>query len=124
MQLHKLFLTLCLGFSSVACWLISQSVATAQDKPACLTIPSSRQVVNRNHPCGSGKRDPNLETVQEILKRGRNLGDSERYQEAIAEFTKAIDLSPNYHAYILRASARILVKDFQVLQMTTSKLLN
>ncbi len=87
MQLHRLFLTLCLGFSSVACWLISQSVATAQDKSACFTIPSSRQVVNRNHPCVSGKRDANLETVQEILKRGRNLGDSELYQEAITEFT-------------------------------------
>lgn len=109
---RRLFLVLCLSFPAIACWLVSQPVAISQDEPDCFMTSQSGHVVDLNHLCE--RSEPNrIETVKEIKRRGRDLARSERYQEAITDFTEAIRLAPDYEVYILRAAALTLVKDFE-----------
>ncbi len=40
--------------------------------------------------------EPRAEVQEQLFQRGRELGDKGRWQEAIAEFDKAITMNPNY----------------------------
>ncbi|MEH2295860.1 tetratricopeptide repeat protein [Nostoc sp.] len=84
--------------------IILDSVAKAQEQSAC----SSGQVRDSNGLCNSSSQGQNSGTManaEEFFRSGRNFDKQGQSQEAIAEYTRAIELDPNYaEAYVFRGN--------------------
>ncbi|OKH25746.1 tetratricopeptide repeat protein [Chroogloeocystis siderophila] len=98
------------GLCSVAivCPTIFYSVAKAQENSGCLTVEPSGQVTIINGLCSPSSQGQELGTMakaEEFFQRGRELDRKGQSQEAIAEYTKAIQIDPNYaQAYFYRSN--------------------
>jgi tetratricopeptide (TPR) repeat protein len=85
--------------------ILLNTPVVAQENPLCYLITSNRTAINLSKYCGGAKRD--RMNAQEFLQQGFSHGKKERYQEAIADFTQAINLQPDFaEAYIARGYAR------------------
>lgn len=85
----------------------------AQEKPVCFFNDSSGQVTDLSYLCRQNNQGQELRIMtnaKEVLQSGRTLVKAGKYQEAIAAFTRAIELDPNYtEAYFLRGNGLALV---------------
>jgi tetratricopeptide (TPR) repeat protein len=89
--------------------IILDSVAKAQEQSAC----PSGQVMDSNGSCNSNSQEQeesgNMTSAEEFFRSGRNLAKQGQPQQAIAEYTQAIELNPNYaEAYFFRGNALAL----------------
>ena len=89
--------------------IIFDSVAKAQEQSAC----PSGQVRDSNGLCNSSSQgqeeSENMASAQEFFRSGRKWAKQGQSQEAIAEYTRAIELAPNYvEAYFYRGNALAL----------------
>ena len=84
------------------------SVAKAQEQSAC----PDGQVMDSNNLCSSnnqGQESESMEKAEEFFRRGREFGGQGQSQQAIAEYTRAIELDPNYaEAYFYRGNTLAL----------------
>ncbi len=54
------------------------------------------------------------QTAEEYFNKANNKSDSKDYQGAIVDYTKAIELNPNYSdAYVNRGDTKTKIQDFQ-----------
>ena len=88
--------------------IILDSVAKAQEQSAC----PSAQVRDSNGLCNSSSQGQESETManaEEFFRSGRNFDRQGQSQQAIAEYTRAIELDPSYAAaYFFRGNALAL----------------
>lgn len=101
--------------------IILDSVAEAQEQSAC----PSGQVRDSNGLCNSSSQGQEesgtMANAEEFFRSGRNFDKQGQSQEAIAEYTRAIELDPNYaEAYFYRGNTLALerqpqkgIEDFQ-----------
>lgn len=100
--------------------IILDSVVKAQEQSAS----PSGQVKDSNGLCNSssqGQESGTMASAQEFFRSGRKLAKQGQSQEAIAEYTRAIELNPNYaKAYFYRGNTLALegqpqkgIEDFQ-----------
>ncbi|BAZ49068.1 TPR repeat-containing protein [Nostoc sp. NIES-4103] len=84
------------------------SVAKAQEQSAC----PDGEVMDSNNLCSSNNQEQeseSMEKAKEFFRRGREFGGQGQSQEAIAEYTRAIELDPNYaEAYFYRGNTLAL----------------
>ena len=84
------------------------SVAKAQEQSACL----DGQVMDSNNLCSSNSQEQeseSMEKAEEFFRRGREFDRLGQSQEAIAEYTRAIEVDPNYAAaYFFRGNVLAL----------------
>ncbi|QSJ20002.1 tetratricopeptide repeat protein [Nostoc sp. UHCC 0702] len=84
------------------------SVAKAQEQSAC----PDGQVMDSNNLCSSNSQEQeseSMEKAEEFFRRAREFGGQGQSQEAIAEYTRAIELDPNYaEAYFYRGNTLAL----------------
>ncbi|MBG1266500.1 tetratricopeptide repeat protein [Nostoc sp. WHI] len=84
--------------------IILDSVAKAQEQSAC----PSGQVKDSNGLCNSssqGQESGTMANAEEFFRSGRNFDRQGQSQQAIAEYTRAIELDPNYaEAYVFRGN--------------------
>lgn len=85
----------------------------AQEKPVCFFNDPSGQVTDLSHLCGQNNQGQELKPMtdaKEVFESARKLGEAGKDQEAIAAYTRAIELNPNYaEAYFMRGNNRALV---------------
>lgn len=77
--------------------IILDSVAKAQEQSAC----PSGQVRDSTSLCNSssqGQESGIMANAEEFFRSGRNFDRQGQSQQAIAEYTRAIELDPNYAA--------------------------
>ncbi|MEH2258491.1 tetratricopeptide repeat protein [Nostoc sp.] len=100
--------------------IILDSVAKAQEQSVC----PSGQVKDSNglcSPSSQGQNSGTMASAQEFFRSGRKLAKQGQSQEAIGEYTRAIELDPNYaEAYFYRGNTLALegqpqkgIEDFQ-----------
>lgn len=103
-----LFLIFGLGTTVILCPAILYSVAKAQEQSNCLTVEPSGQVMIINGFCSQSSHGQELKPMakaEEFFQRGRELDRKGQSQEAIAEYTQAIQTDPNYaQAYFYRSN--------------------
>lgn len=98
------------GLCSMAifCPGILDSVAKAQEQSAC----SSGQIRDSNGLCNSssqGEESESMASAKEFFQRGSEFDIQGQHQGAIAQYTQAIELDPNYvEAYFYRGNALAL----------------
>lgn len=115
MKVAKKRLYLILGFCSAAivCSTTLYSVAKAQEQSDCYMVDLSGQVSELNSLCSpntQGQESGSMVSAEEFFQRGSEFDRQGQSQEAIAEYTKAIQLDPNYaEAYVFRGNALALV---------------
>ncbi|MHC0063107.1 tetratricopeptide repeat protein [Nostoc sp. UIC 10890] len=84
--------------------IILDSVAKAQEQSAC----PSGQVRDSNGLCNlssQGQESGTMANAEEFFRSGRNFDRQGQSQQAIAEYTRAIELDPNYaEAYVFRGN--------------------
>lgn len=84
----------------------------AQEKPVCFFNDSSGQVTDLSYLCSQNNQRQELKPMtdaKEVFESARKLVRAGKYQEAIAAFTRAIELNPNYtEAYFLRGNGLAL----------------
>ncbi|MBH8562254.1 tetratricopeptide repeat protein [Nostoc sp. CENA67] len=89
------------------------SVAKAQEQSAC----PDGQVMDSNNLCSSNNQEQeseSMEKAEEFFRRGREFGGQGQSQEAIAEYTRAIELDLNYaEAYFYRGNTLALERQAQ-----------
>jgi tetratricopeptide (TPR) repeat protein len=87
---------------------ILDSVAKAQEQSAC----PLGQIKDLNGLCISssqGQESESMANAQEFFQRGREFDVKGQHQEALVEYTQAIELDPNYvEAYFYRGNALAL----------------
>ncbi|MBD2677157.1 MULTISPECIES: tetratricopeptide repeat protein [Nostoc] len=83
-------------------------VAKAQEQPAC----PSGQITDSNGSCSpssQGQNSTSMASAQGFFRSGRKLAKQGQSQDAIAEYTRAIELDPNYaEAYFYRGNTLAL----------------
>jgi tetratricopeptide (TPR) repeat protein len=89
--------------------IILDSVAKAQEQSTC----PSGQVRDSNGLCNSSSQGQeesgNMASAEESFQRAREVDGKGQHQEAIAEYTRAIELDPNYaEAYVFRGNTLAL----------------
>lgn len=108
----RLYFTFALCSVAIVCPTIFYSVAKAQEQSNCLTVEPSGQVTIINglcSPSGQGEELESMAKAEEFFQRGRELDVQGKHQEAITEYTQAIQLEPNYvEAYFYRSNALAL----------------
>lgn len=113
MKSLKKFLLLQLAMSSVAIIDLAISQVKAQEKPVCFFNDPSGQVTDLSYLCGQnnqGQEVKPMTSAQEVFQSARKLTKTGEEKEAVAAFTRAIELDPNYaEAYFLRGNARTLI---------------
>jgi len=93
-----------LGAAAILCPAIFYSVAKAQENSNCYMVDPSGQL-RVCSPASEGQESTSMENPQYFFQRGRELDRKGQSQEAIAEYTKAIELDPNYaQAYFYRSN--------------------
>ncbi len=98
------------GLCSVVifCPGILDSVAKAQEQSAC----PSGQIRDSNGLCNSssqGEESESMASAKEFFQRGSEFDIQGQHQGAIAQYTQAIELDPNYvEAYFYRGNALAL----------------
>ncbi|MBE9051853.1 tetratricopeptide repeat protein [Nostocales cyanobacterium LEGE 11386] len=99
-------------FAVIVCPVILYSVVKAQEQSACNVVEPSEQVSDLNGLCSPSNQKQDLEpmvSAEEFFRRGRDFDRQGKSQEAIAEYTRAIELDPNYaEAYFFRGNALAL----------------
>ncbi|MBW4688544.1 MAG: tetratricopeptide repeat protein [Komarekiella atlantica HA4396-MV6] len=102
----SLIFSLC--FVVIICPAILDSVAKAQEQSAC----PSGQVRDSSGLCSSsnqGQESESMANAQEFFQKGREFDIEGQHQEALFEYTRAIELDPNYvEAYFYRGNALAL----------------
>jgi tetratricopeptide (TPR) repeat protein len=102
---------------AIICPTIFYSVAKAQEQSGCLTVDPSGQVTIINGSCSpssQGQESESMANAEEFYQRGSEFDRQGQSQEAIAEYTKAIELDPNHvEAYVFRGNALALVGEPQ-----------
>jgi len=102
-----------LGTAAILCPAILYSVAKAEEQSDCLTVEPSGQVTIVNGSCSpssQGRESESMAKAEEFFQRGRELDVQGKHQEAIAEYTQAIQLDPDYvEAYFYRSNLLALV---------------
>lgn len=85
----------------------------AQEKPVCFFNDPSGQITDLRPLCGQnnqGQEVRPMTNAEEVFKSGRKLAGEGKEQEAIAAFTQAIELNPNYaEAYFMRGNGLALI---------------
>lgn len=92
--------------AAIICPTIFYSVAKAQES-GCLTVDPSGQVMIINGSCNpsSQGQSESMAKAEEFFQRGRELDSQRQSQEALAEYTQAIQLAPDYaEAYFYRGN--------------------
>lgn len=112
MKSFKKFLLLQLAVYSVA--IIDLAIPLkAQEKPVCFFNDPSGQVTDLSHLCRQNNQGQELRTMtnaKEVFENARKLTKTGEEKDAVAGFTRAIELDPNYaEAYFLRGNARALI---------------
>lgn len=85
--------------------IIFDSIAKAQEQSAC----PSGQIRDSNGLCSpnsQGEESESMASAKEFFQKGREFDIEGQHQGAIAEYTRAIKLAPNYvEAYFYRGNA-------------------
>lgn len=96
------FFGLAIFSTAIICPIAFDSVKKAQAQSNCYMVNSSDKVTNLSGVCS-----PN--NAEEIFQIGRELDAQGQHQQAIAEYTRAIQIDPNHaEAYIFRGNALAL----------------
>lgn len=87
--------------------------AKAQEKPVCFFNDPSGQITDLSYLCGQNNQEQNLKpmtSAEEVFESARKLTRTGEEKEAIAAFTRAIELNPNYaEAYFMRGNGLALI---------------
>jgi tetratricopeptide (TPR) repeat protein len=109
----RLFLIFCLCSTAILCPAIVYSVAKAQEQSGCYMVEPSGQVRDLSGVCSPQNQEQNsanMATAEELFRRGREFDVQAQHQQAVDEYTRAIQLEPNYvEAYFYRGNALALV---------------
>ncbi len=113
----RLYFIFGLCSAAIICPTIFYSVAKAQEQSGCLTVDPSGQVTIVNGSCSpssQGQESESMANAEEFFQRGREFDSQGQSQEALAEYTKAIELDPNHvKAYFYRSNLLALVGEPQ-----------
>ncbi len=113
----RLYFIFGLCSAAIVCPTIFYSVAKAQEQSGCLTVDPSGQVMIINGSCSpssQGQELGSMANAEEFYQRASEFDSQGQHQEAIAEYTQAIQLAPNYaEAYVFRGNALALVGEPQ-----------
>ncbi|WP_250122339.1 tetratricopeptide repeat protein [Chroococcidiopsis sp. CCMEE 29] len=97
-----------LGAAAILCPAILYSVAKAQENSDCYIVDPSGQVKDLSGLCSpntEGQESIPMASAEEFFQRGREFDSQGQSQEAIAEYTRAIQLDSNYvEAYFYRSN--------------------
>jgi tetratricopeptide (TPR) repeat protein len=108
----RLSLILAICSATIALPVIFYSVARAQEQSSCFMVEPSGQVRNLDNLCGSANQRQEskpMVNAKEFFQRGSELDINSQYQQAIANYTQAIQLDPNYvEAYFFRGNSLAL----------------
>jgi tetratricopeptide (TPR) repeat protein len=108
----RLFLIFSLCSAAILCPAIVYSVAKAQEQSGCYMVEPSGQVRDLSGVCSPQNQEQNsanMATAEELFRRGREFDKQGQSEEAIAEYTRAIVLDPNYaEAYFFRGNVLAL----------------
>ncbi|MBW4622508.1 MAG: tetratricopeptide repeat protein [Cyanosarcina radialis HA8281-LM2] len=100
-------LTVTLSAIFVPTVIILGSPIFAKENPLCVMVTPTNRIVNLNHICGANQNQKLQMNAQHFYQQGRINGKKELYKEAIADFTQAINLKPDFiEAYVMRAAVR------------------
>jgi tetratricopeptide (TPR) repeat protein len=109
----RLSLIFSLSAAAIICPGILYSVAKAQENSDCYMVDPSGQVSDLSDLCSpntEGQESIPMASAEEFYQRGSEFDSQGKSQEAIAEYTKAIQLDPKYvEAYVFRGNALALV---------------
>lgn len=102
-----------LSSTAIICPGILYSVTKAQAQSNCYMVDSSGNVNNLSGVCtpnNQAQKSVVMSSAKEFFQRGRELDVQGQSQEAIAEYTRAIEVDPNYaEAYFYRGNTLALV---------------
>jgi len=108
----RLFLIFSLCSTAIVCPAIVYSQAKAQEQSGCYMVDPSGQVSDLSGVCSpnnQGQTSGNMANAQDFFRRGREFDKQGQSQDAIAEYTRAIELDPNYaEAYFFRGNVLAL----------------
>jgi tetratricopeptide (TPR) repeat protein len=108
----RLYLILSLCSVAIVCPIIIGSKAKAQQQSGCYIVALSGQVRDSKDLCSpnTGKKKLiSMVSAEEFFNNGREFDIKGQHQEAIIEYTQAIQLDPNYvEAYFYRGNALAL----------------
>lgn len=113
MKSFKKSLLLQLAVYSVAIIDLAISQVKAQEKPVCFFNDPSGQVTDLSYLCGQNNQGQEMRpmtSAKEVFESASQLAGNGKDQEAIAAFTRAIELNPNYaEAYFMRGNGLALI---------------
>ncbi len=108
----RLSLIFAICSATIALPVVFYSVARAQEKSNCFMVDPSGQVRNLDNLCGSAnqrRESKPMGNAKDFFQRASEFARNDQRQEAIANYTRAIQLDPNYvEAYFYRGNTLAL----------------
>jgi tetratricopeptide (TPR) repeat protein len=108
----RLSLILTIFSAIIAFPVIFYSAARAQEQSSCFMVDPSGQVRNLDNLCGSAnqiQKSKPMGNAKDFFQRASEFARNDQRQEAIANYTRAIQLDPNYvEAYVFRGNSLAL----------------